>query len=151
MKVFDKKQENVNLDQLTEEELLELEDLHIDKRLQESKQFVRLRQFLRSPKDSMYQYPEYAFIFSTPAAILFFILGFQATRGTILIDDVIIFTALIFIIPPAITYNRKRKRINKIEESLPNFLRDLAEMGRAGLTLPACREYCHTWRIRGPY
>lgn len=137
MKVFDKKQEEVNLNRLTEEELLEMEDLHIEKRLEESRQFVRLRQFLRSPRDSMYQYPEYAFIFSTPAALLFFIVGFQATRGTILIDDVVIFTVLIFVLFPAITYHRKRKRINRVEESLPNFLRDLAEMGRAGLTLPA--------------
>ncbi|MDK2892219.1 type II secretion system F family protein [Methanohalophilus sp.] len=138
MKVFDKKKnDGINLDQLTEEELLEMGDLHIEGRLEESKKFVKLRQFLRSPRDSFYQYPEYAFIFSTPAALLFFIIGFHATKGTILIDDVVIFTALILITPPAITFSRKRKRIDRIEESLPNFLRDLAEMSRAGLTLPA--------------
>ncbi len=137
MNIFENQQEEINLDQLTEEELLEIEDLHIEKRLQESKQFVRLRQFIRSPKDSFYQYPEYAFIFSIPTALLFFIVGFQATKGTFFIDDVIIFSVLILITLPAITYQKKRKRINRIEESLPNFLRDLAEMGRAGLTLPA--------------
>jgi flagellar protein FlaJ len=137
MKFSDKKQEKINPGQLTEEELLELEDLHIENRLQESRQFVRVRQFFRSPEETLYQYPEYAFIFSLPMALLFFITGFKITQGTIHIDDVIIFTALIFIAPPAFTYSRKRKRISRIEESLPNFLRDLAEMGRAGLTLPA--------------
>lgn len=134
---FKKGQDIVNRGQLTEDELRELEDLQIEERLKESKQFVRVKQFIRHPRESLYLYPEYGLVFSVPLALMFLIIGLQMTWGTIFIDDIIIFTVLIIITPPAFTYFIKRRRIDQIEDSLPNFLRDLAEMSRAGLTLPA--------------
>jgi flagellar protein FlaJ len=131
------KEQGADPGQLTEEELKELEDQQIGERLRESKKHVRVKQFLRHPREMMYLYPEYGMVFSFPLAVIFLFFGLMKTRGTIFTDDVIIFTVLIFISLPSLTYFARRKRIDQVEQSLPNFLRDLAEMSRAGLTLPS--------------
>lgn len=121
---------------LSEEQLQELEDAAIALRLEKAKQYVTLKEFLKDPYSNLKKYPSYAAIFSVPAAFIFFAVGMKFAWGTFYIDDVIIFTVLIIITPPAFLHQKKRKRITQIEEYIPNFLRDLAEMSRAGLTLP---------------
>lgn len=121
---------------LSEEELQELEDAAIAMRLDDAKKYVMLKEFLKDPYSNLQKYPSYAFIFSIPASLIFFAVGMKIAWGTPYIDDVIIFTVLITITPPAFMHQKKSRRITKIEEYIPNFLRDLAEMSRAGLTLP---------------
>ncbi|WP_094228230.1 type II secretion system F family protein [Methanolobus psychrotolerans] len=121
---------------LTEEELSELEDNQINAKLEEANKNVLIKDFINEPFKTLSIYPEYAFILSIPLALVFFALGITITWGTPLIDDVIIFTVLISITPPAITFHKKYKRTDTIEEYLPTFLRDISEMSRAGLTLP---------------
>ncbi|KGK98908.1 secretion system protein [Methanococcoides methylutens] len=123
--------------EMDELELSRIEQYVIDLRLGDSRKNIRLKEFLKDPKDAFYRYPYYAMLFSGPAALLFMLVGFSFTWGTPTIDHVILFSVWIFIIPPAITYYRKHKFVNKVEEYMPNFLRDIAEMSRAGLTLPA--------------
>jgi flagellar protein FlaJ len=123
-------------DMLTEEELTELEDNLISSKMEEAKKNVVIKEFLKDPLDTLYTHPEYAFAISVPIAMVFFAIGMIATWGTPIIDDVIIFSVLIIITPPAFTFHKKYKRTSTIEEYLPTFLRDISEMSRAGLTLP---------------
>lgn len=128
--------DNVPDSSLTEEELTVLEDAHINARIEESKQNVILKEFLKDPFKTLFTNPEYTFFLSVPVALIFFVIGMIITWGTPLIDDIIIFTVLISIIPPSIAFHKKHKRTDTIEEYLPTFLRDISEMSRAGLTLP---------------
>ncbi|MBW6470242.1 MAG: type II secretion system F family protein [Methanosarcinaceae archaeon] len=121
---------------LSESQLRELEDNLIALGLEKIKVNVKLKQFLKNPYEYLYSNPSYIVFFSFPLALIFFIIGMKFTWGTALIDDVIIFTVLITIIPLAILHYKKRRIIKEIEEYMPNFLRDIGEMSRAGLTLP---------------
>lgn len=130
----------VEIDELDEDQLSAYEEQVILMKLDDVKKDDRLRDFMRNPKGSFSTYPYYAMIFSGPAAIIFMIAGLYLTWGTPGIDNVLIISSWIFMLPPALTYYRKASYINKVEEYLPNFLRDIAEMSRAGLTLPAAVE-----------
>ncbi len=121
---------------LSEDELRELEDALIDSRIEESKKNILVKEFFKQPATTIYKYPQYAFVISIPVALIAFVVGIIFTWGTVLIDDVIIFTVLISITPPAIAYHKKYKNTDSVEEYLPTFLRDVSEMSKAGLTLP---------------
>lgn len=121
---------------LTDEELTALEDSMVSRKMEEAKKNVMLKEFLKNPGATLFKNPEYTFILSVPVALLAFAFGMFVTWGTPLIDDVIVFTAMITITPPAIAYQKKFRNTDKIEEYLPTFLRDISEMSRAGLTLP---------------
>jgi flagellar protein FlaJ len=120
---------------LTEEELCILEDGLIGSRMEDAKKNLELKEFLKHPGSTFYDHPEYTLAISLPIALLVFVFGMRMTWGTPLIDDVIIFTILIIITPPAIAYHKKFTNIDKVEEYLPTFLRDISELSRAGLTL----------------
>ena len=121
---------------LSESQLRELEENAITLSLERSKKNVRIKEFFKDPYETLYRYPSYVAFFSVPLALIFFIIGMKFTWGTFFIDDIIIFTVLIAVTPPAMMHYKKRRVIKKIEEYMPNFLRDIAEMSRAGLTLP---------------
>ena len=121
---------------LTDEELRAFEDSVVDKKMEEARKNVILKEFLKDPGNTLFRHPEYTFVISVPVAMMVFMVGMYLTWGTVLIDDVIIFTVLISITPPAIAYQKKYRNTDKIEEYLPTFLRDISEMSRAGLTLP---------------
>jgi len=80
--------------------------------------------------------PLYAMILSIPAAVIFLLIGLHTYWGTIHIDDVVIFTVLIAVAPPGFAQYYRYLRIRRIEECFPDFIRDLAEIKRSGMTLP---------------
>lgn len=102
--------------------------------------WTRLVQFIEeaieAPEDMLLRNPAFALVFSAPAALVFLIFGMRAVWGTLYVDDVIIFTVLIAIIPPGIFQYIRYKDINKIEERFPDFMLEMAELNRAGMTLP---------------
>jgi pilus assembly protein TadC len=53
-----------------------------------------------------------------------------------LATDLFILAALLGAGPPGFFFNQERRRIAAIDEKFPDFLRDLAESARAGMTLP---------------
>jgi flagellar protein FlaJ len=120
---------------LTEEELCRLEDGLIGARMEDAKKNLAVKEFLKRPGSTFYEHPEYTLVISLPVALIVFFFGMRMTWGTPLIDDVIIFTVLILITPPAIAFHKKFTNIDKVEEYLPTFLRDISELSRAGLTL----------------
>ncbi|MDF1556771.1 MAG: type II secretion system F family protein [ANME-2 cluster archaeon] len=101
----------------------------------EAKKWIKLRQFLKSPQQQIKKNPMAAMVFSIPIALIFLIVAGLKTGFTPAFDHVILFTVLIAIIPPGVLQHTHRRKVKKIEEYFPNFLRDVAEMNRSGMTL----------------
>lgn len=100
-----------------------------------TKKWNGLRYFLKSPRKLIKQDPYLVMIFSVPAAIILFFIGGYQTGFTPALDHVFFFAILIAVLPPGLMHYTARRSIKKIEEYFPNFLRDVAEMNRSGMTL----------------
>ncbi len=101
--------------------------------------------FIRHPLRVMIEDPITVLFISVPAALLLFIggatslvssYGLGAIFATTMLDDVIVFSLLIAIVPLAILDLKEALRVSSIEASLPNFFRDVAGMNDSGMTLP---------------
>ena len=101
--------------------------------------------FLKHPLAFIRENPMNVLYISVPLAIIFFVsgltiivtsYGMTALLSGTLIDDVIIWSALIAAIPLAIVQYTETKRVYSLEESLPNFFRDVAGMNDSGMTIP---------------
>ncbi len=101
--------------------------------------------FIRHPLKVLIEKPINILIVCLPVSLLFFLIGtatmirqygLSVMFTTTIIDDIAVISILIAIGPLAILYTRESKRINKLEEALPNFFRDLAGMNDSGMTLP---------------
>jgi archaeal flagellar protein FlaJ len=101
--------------------------------------------FLKHPYQFIREHPTNVLFVSVPAAVLVFMIGigFILTNYSLasifkdtLIDDVMVLAVLIAIVPLAILDFMESKRVNSLEEALPNFFRDVAGMNDSGMTLP---------------
>jgi flagellar protein FlaJ len=130
----------------SEIELMEQEERHIlDKLEHERKTRFGFGKFLKNPMKVLAEKPTNVLIASIPIALLVLIIGFSfllASYGvdviftSTLLDDLIVFTILIALTPMAILHFREASRVRSLEESLPNFFRDVAGMNDSGMTLP---------------
>lgn len=100
---------------------------------------------IRHPIEVLFEKPLNILIVSLPASLLVFVIGTALAikeygMGVIfsstLIDDVVVFSILVAIVPVALMDIRESRRIKNLEEALPNFFRDLAGMNDSGMTLP---------------
>jgi flagellar protein FlaJ len=100
---------------------------------------------IKHPVAVLLEKPLNILIVSLPASIIVFVLGTAlAIRdygmgvlfSTTLVDDVVVFSILVAIVPVALMDFRENRRIKNLEEALPNFFRDLAGMNDSGMTLP---------------
>lgn len=94
-------------------------------------------ELFKSPFSVIKENPLFSFFITTPIGISFLVIGslFFVTQDFWLIDDFVLFTTLIIITPPGLLTYLKHRRINKIEEEFPDFLRDIAESNSSGMTL----------------
>jgi len=101
--------------------------------------------FLKHPGEFIRQHPVNVLYISAPIAILVFLAGLifiVSNYGIIsilhdtMIDDVVVWTVLIAVVPLALLQYIETKRVYSLEESLPNFFRDVAGMNDSGMTLP---------------
>jgi len=101
--------------------------------------------FIRHPLKVLTEQPINILIVCVPVSLLFFLIGtatmirqygLSVMFTTTIIDDIAVISILIAIGPLAILQTRESKRINNLEEALPNFFRDLAGMNDSGMTLP---------------
>jgi flagellar protein FlaJ len=106
---------------------------------------VGFGKFLKHPFEFIRETPTNVLYISVPLAIIFFAsgltiivtsYGMRALLSGTLIDDVIIWATLIAAIPLALVQYTETKRVFSLEESLPNFFRDVAGMNDSGMTLP---------------
>lgn len=104
-----------------------------------------LGRFMKHPLQVLTERPENILIVCIPLGLLFFFAGsiyMIATYGmsvlfkTTTIDDFAVFAILICIVPLALLDFKEQWRVKNLENSLPNFFRDLAGMNDSGMTLP---------------
>jgi len=104
-----------------------------------------LGRFLKHPYQFIRENPLNVLIISLPAAFLVFLIGISliftnyglwSILTDTMIDDVIVISVLIAIVPLAILDTQESRRRNSLEEALPNFFRDVAGMNDSGMTLP---------------
>lgn len=100
---------------------------------------------IRHPLAVLLEKPLNILIVSLPVSLVVFVVGtalairdygMSVLLTTTLVDDVVVFSILIAIVPVALMDFREDRRIRKLEEALPNFFRDLAGMNDSGMTLP---------------
>ena len=128
----DKTPTNLGLDDVSFEGL---DEDNVLLEMTRANKWIKIRNFLKSPQQHMRKQPIYGMVFSIPIALIFLVLAGLKTGFTPAFDNVILFTILIAIIPPGVLQHTRRKTVKKIEEYFPNFLRDVAEMNRSGMTL----------------
>lgn len=101
--------------------------------------------FLKHPMTFIRENPTNVLYISAPIAIIIFAAGLifvVSNYGVLslledtLIDDVIVWATLIAVVPLAAIQYTETKRVYSLEESLPNFFRDVAGMNDSGMTLP---------------
>lgn len=106
------------------------------------------RDFMKDPFSAIKEKPILVLIFSIPLGlIVFIILLFVATPAPLtlmrfmetdflaIIDDYIVIGILIAIVPYAVFYEMGRGRIDKIDDAIPDFTRQLGSSMSHGLTL----------------
>jgi flagellar protein FlaJ len=100
---------------------------------------------MRHPLKIILEKPINILIICVPVALFVFIFGtalmirdygISVLFNSTVVDDVIVFSILIVILPVAILDFRETQRVRHLEEALPNFFRDLAGMNDSGMTLP---------------
>ena len=130
-----------NRDTINEKEEVFTEDdllVEMDKvllRMETPRKWIDIRHFIKSPLQHIKKEPAYAILISIPIALIFLVLAGLETGFTPAFDNVLIFAIFIAIVPPGFFHQLKRRRVKRIEEYFPNFLRDVAEMNRSGMTL----------------
>lgn len=101
--------------------------------------------FLKHPVQVLTERPENILIVCIPVALFVFIGGFvfmvqnygiNVLFNATSVDDFLMFAVLIAIVPVALLDLKEQIRVKNLENSLPNFFRDLAGMNDSGMTLP---------------
>ncbi len=142
------KQEDVPAQPLTRAEMdsVEKELNDISTRLEaERKSREGVGRFFKHPIAVLTEQPVNILIVCIPLSLVVFIGGFismvkmygiTVLFTSTVIDDFAVLAVLISIIPVAILDFREQKRIQNLEDALPNFFRDLPGMNDSGMTLP---------------
>jgi flagellar protein FlaJ len=140
---IDKKEETLPEDTITideNEEVFTEDDPLLEKdkvllQMEAAKKWIEIRRFIKSPQQQIRKEPAYAILISIPIALIFLVLAGLKTGFTPAFDNVLLFTIFIAIVPPGFLHHLRRRRVKRIEQYFPNFLRDVAEMNRSGMTL----------------
>lgn len=124
----------------------ERDEKHItDKIDYQRKHRIGVNRLKTHPIEVLTESPLNILIASLPLAFVVLIVGFFALVtqygiailfNSTLIDDILIISVLIATVPLAILEFRWARRQRNLEESLPNFFRDVAGMNESGMTLP---------------
>jgi flagellar protein FlaJ len=105
-------------------------------KLKRSLRWTSINQARKNPLQIFFSDPEKAFLITIPAAMIYFSVSIYSKKITIeLLDDVIIISLLIAILPFLIFYEFQRRRILAIEESIPMFLKRMASINDVGMGL----------------
>ncbi len=90
----------------------------------------------KNPLKTFFSDPSKVLYITFPAAIIFSIVSLYRQKIAIeLLDDVIVISLIIILVPFIIFYELQMKRIKRIGESIPAFLRRLAAISEMGVPL----------------
>lgn len=90
----------------------------------------------KNPLKLFFADPSKAFYITVPAALIFFILSIYKKNITIdVLDDSLIISIFILLVPFLLFYETQTRRIKAIEDSVPVFLRRMAAINDVGMPL----------------
>lgn len=104
-----------------------------------SRDSLRIREMLHDPLKPLKEKPVYSLIITGPVALIFMLISvFNAMKAPDFvdyIDDRIVFTIYIVVIPLMIFHEYKKRREDRIQSQIPDFLKKLASTNETGMTL----------------
>jgi flagellar protein FlaJ len=108
-----------------------------------SKKTLAFRQTLRDPLKSVKLKPTSILIASAPLALIFFLIAYATHRHELLnfdlivnfLDDYIVYSAYIALVPLAFFHERKMARERKLQKQIPDFLGKMASTNETGMTM----------------
>ncbi len=103
------------------------------------KQIEKLKFFLHSPFGFFIEKPSRCFYITIPISLIYLMTQlYPAWQIPAHLDRSIFFCILILLIPYSISFEIRAKRIRKIEDTVPEFLRQLKSVNETGLNLIEC-------------
>ena len=108
-----------------------------------SKKTIAFKQVLRDPLKSVKMQPAGILVASIPLALIFFAASYMTHRHELLntsliidfLDDTIVYSMFIALIPLAFFHEAKTMRENKLQKQIPGFLDKLASTNETGMTM----------------
>lgn len=90
----------------------------------------------KNPLKIFFADPVKAFYITIPAAFVYFVLSIYTQKITVdILDDSVIISVLILLVPFLLFYEKQRRHIKAIEDSIPVFLRRMAAINDVGMPL----------------
>lgn len=112
------------------------DDERLIRKLMRSLRWTGLVEKLKNPLKIFFADPVKAFYITIPAALIYFILSIYTQKITVeVLDDSIIISLLIMLVPFLLFYETRMRHIRAIEESVPVFLRRMAAINDVGMPL----------------
>ncbi len=113
-------------------------DKRMVRKLTRSLRWTSVVKARKNPLKPFFSDPQKAFYITVPAAIGYFILSVHEHNITVdLLDDIIVISVLIILVPFLFFYEIQMRRIKQIGDSIPGFLRRLAAISEMGVPLSA--------------
>jgi|Deesub1362A_J573_1020465.scaffolds.fasta_scaffold01131_9 flagellar protein FlaJ len=103
--------------------------------IEEAKKRMMWMRVLREPREMIRRNPLTSAIFSISFSSVFFLIGFMNLKSEEFLDDLVIISILISIAPVGFLYDWYDRRWRKMEDRFIDFIRDLTDVTRAGMTL----------------
>ncbi|MCZ7384535.1 MAG: type II secretion system F family protein [Candidatus Methanoperedens sp.] len=104
-----------------------------------SRNTLRIRKMLLDPLKPLKEKPVYSLIITGPIALIFMLISvlnaMKAPDFVDYIDDRIVFTVYLVVIPLMIFHEYKKRREDRIQSLIPDFLKKLASTNETGMTL----------------
>ena len=120
-------------------EIPETEEKTLYQKFTKSRKSLHLKQMLSQPLKPIKQNPMYTLIITVPIALTYLTISIiQALKEynpVDYIDDRIVFTMFLMIIPLMIFHEAKSHKESKIQSQIPDFLKKLASTNETGMTL----------------
>ena len=106
------------------------------RKLMRSLRWTRIVEIRKNPLKSFFGDPVKAFYITIPASLIYFIFSIHTKKITVdVLDDSIIISLLIMLVPFLLLYETQTRRIRAIEDSVPVFLRRMAAISDVGMPL----------------
>jgi flagellar protein FlaJ len=104
-----------------------------------SRNSLKIRKMLQDPLKPLKEKPLYSLIITGPIALIFMLISvlnaMKAPDFVDYIDDKIVFSVYILVIPLMIFHEYKKRREDRIQSLIPDFLKKLASTNETGMTL----------------
>ena len=112
------------------------DDERLIRKLTRSLRWTSVVETRKNPLKIFFSDPVKVFYITIPAALIYFILSIQTQKINVeTLDDPIIISLLIMLVPFLLFYETQTRRIKAIEDSVPVLLRRMAAINDVGMTL----------------